>query len=294
MRLTASLPKANNRCMKTILPPGACNAHCHVFGPRDRFPYAADAPFVPSEDAPREALYALNDRLGLQRCVVVQSTCHGLDNAVTEHALAGRPRDYRGIALVRTDVADAELARLDAAGFRGVRFNYMGHLGSPAPVAEVLALARRLAPLGWHLQIHGDLRLLTDVAPGLRDSPVPVVIDHIGRVDAGLGPQQAAFKALCALLGSSTFWVKVSGMDRITRQGPPYDDALPFAATLVEAFGDRVVWGNDWPHPNHAGPVPKEEELTAQIFRMAPSAAAVQRLMVDNPQRLYRFDEPLV
>ena len=276
--------------MTTSLPPGACNAHCHVFGPRDRFPYAANAPFVPAQDAPREALYVLNDQLGLQRCVIVQSTCHGLDNSVTEHAIAGRPQDYRGIALVRPDVADAELARLDAAGFRGARFNYMGHLGTQAPVADVLALARRMAPLGWHLQIHGGVQLLTEVAPALRASPVPVVIDHIGRVDAGLGLHQPAFDALRSLLRSRMFWVKVSGMDRITRQGPPYDDALPFAAALVEEFGDRVVWGNDWPHPNHAGPVPVEEELAAQILRMAPTAEAVQRLMVDNPQRLYRFD----
>lgn len=276
--------------MNTGLPTGACNAHCHVFGPRDRFPYAADAPFVPERDAPREVLYALNDRLGLQRCVIVQSTCHGLDNSVTAHAIAGRPRDHRGIALVRTDVADTELKRLDRAGFRGVRFNYMGHLGTRAPVDEVLALARRLAPLGWHLQIHGDTRLLTEVAPALRDSPVPVVIDHVGRVDAALGLQQPAFAALRALLDAPTFWVKVSGVDRITRRGPPYDDALPFAASLVADFGDRVVWGNDWPHPNHAGPLPVEEELAALIHRMAPTAAALQRLMVDNPQRLYRFD----
>lgn len=275
--------------MNTALPTGACNAHCHVFGPRDQFPYAADAPFVPEHDAPREALYALNDRLGLQRCVIVQSACHGWDNSVTAYAIAGRSGDYRGVALLRTDVADAELARLDAAGFRGVRFNYMGHLGTRTPVGEVLALARRLAPLGWHLQIHGDTKLLTEVAPALRDAPVPVVIDHIGRVDAALGLQQPAFAALRALLDSPTFWVKVSGVDRITRLGPPYDDAVPFAARLVADFGDRVVWGNDWPHPNHAGPVPVEEELAAQIHRIAPTADALQRLMVDNPQRLYGF-----
>lgn len=276
--------------MTNELPQGACNAHCHVFGPRDRFPYAPDAPFVPQQDAPREALYSLNDRLGLTRCVVVQSTCHGLDNAVTEHAIAGRPRDYRGIALVRTEIADAELRRLDAAGLRGVRFNYMGHLGHRAPVDEVLGLARRLAPLGWHLQVHGDTRLLTDIAPQLALSPVPVVIDHIGRVDAALGLRQTPFDALRRLLDSPTYWVKVSGIDRITRSGPPYDDAVPFGARLVSDYPDRVVWGNDWPHPNHAGPVPVEEELVAQVFRMAPTAEARQRLLVDNPQRLYRFD----
>ncbi len=276
--------------MNPSLPPGACNAHCHVFGPRERFPYAADAAFVPAHDAPRETLVALNDRLGLTRCVVVQSACHGLDNSVTADAIALRPRDYRGVALVRSDVTDATLRQLDSAGFRGVRFNYMGHLGAHTPVADLLNLAARLAPLGWHLQIHGDTRLLTEVAPALRRSPVPVVIDHIGRVDAALGLGQPDFRALQALLDAPTFWVKVSGIDRISRLGPPYADAVPLAARLVADFGDRVVWGNDWPHPNHAGPAPDEDLLAARIHDMAPSEAALRRLLVDNPARLYRFD----
>lgn len=273
------------------LPPGACNAHCHVFGPRDRFPYAAGAAFVPAEDAPREALYALNDRLGLQRCVVVQSSCHGFDNAATADALAGRPHDYRGIALLPTDVPDAELRRLDAQGFRGVRFNYMGHLGRSVPIEQVLQLAARLAPLGWHLQVHGDPRLLTELAAPLRQSPVPVVIDHIGRIDAGLGLQQPDFLALLALMRDERFWVKVSGMDRITRDGPPYADAQPYAHTLVAEFGDRVLWGNDWPHPNHAGPLPDEQQLVDLVAAIAPAAAQRQALLVDNPQRLYRFGD---
>lgn len=278
--------------MNRTLPAAACNAHCHVFGPPQRFPYATDAPFIPEADAPREALYALNDALGLARCVVVQSTCHGLDNAVTEHAVAGRPGDYRGIALLRTDVPDAELRRLDAAGFRGVRFNFMGHLGRAAPMHEVLALAARIEPMGWHLQVHGDPTLvLVELAGALRRSPVPVVIDHIGRIDAGQGADGAHFQALLNLMDDERFWVKVSGIDRITRQGPPYDDALPLARRLVQAYGDRVLWGNDWPHPNHAGPVPDEQQLVDLIRAMAPDAASRQRLLVDNPARLYRFVE---
>ncbi|HUG23490.1 amidohydrolase family protein [Piscinibacter sp.] len=275
--------------MTSLLPQGACNAHCHVFGPRERFPYAPDATFVPERDAPKEALYALNDRLGFLRCVVVQSSCHGFDNAATEDAATARPGRYRGIALLPTGVADAELRRLDAAGFRGVRFNYMGHLGHATPIDDLLGLAARLAPIGWHLQIHGDPRLLTELGPALRRSPVPVVIDHIGRVDASLGLAQPAFRALLGLMEDERFWVKVSGVDRITRQGPPYADALPFAARLVADFGERVLWGNDWPHPNHAGPVPDDDELVASIARIAPEAAARERLLVSNPQRLYRF-----
>jgi 2-pyrone-4,6-dicarboxylate lactonase len=277
--------------MNPTLPSGACNAHCHVFGPSGRFPYAADATFVPKEDAPKEALYALNDGLGLERCVVVQSACHGFDNRATEDAVASRPATYRGIALLPTDVDDAELKRLHTAGFRGVRFNFMGHLGRHTPIEDVLSLAGRFAPLGWHLQIHGDPALLTDLAPALRRSPTPVVIDHIGRVDASRGTDQSDFQALMQLMADRRFWVKVSGMDRITRLGPPYADALPFARTLVAEFGDRVVWGNDWPHPNHAGPIPDEQQLVDLTAQIAPTTAARQALLVDNPARLYQFGD---
>lgn len=277
--------------MNLTLPLGACNAHCHVFGPRTRFPYAADGTFVPEHDAPREALYEQNDRLGLQRCVVVQSSCHGFDNRATEDAIAGRPEHYRGIALLPTDVADAELKRLDGAGFRGVRFNFMGHLGRHVPLDDILALARRFEPLGWHLQVHGDPGLLIDLGPALRRSPVPVVIDHIGRIDASRGLGQPHFSALLDLMDDERFWVKVSGMDRITRLGPPYLDAQPFARKLIDEFGDRVVWGNDWPHPNHAGPVPDETQLVELLALLAPGEAQRERLLASNPQRLYRFGE---
>ncbi|MFM1887699.1 MAG: hypothetical protein RL026_2856, partial [Pseudomonadota bacterium] len=178
----------------------------------------------------------------------------------------------------------------DAAGFRGVRFNFMGHLGQATPIERVLALAARLEPLGWHLQVHGSSALLTELGPALARSPVPVVIDHIGRVDAAQGVDGAEFRALARLMDDARFWVKVSGIDRVSANGPPYDDGLALARWLVARHGDRVLWGNDWPHPNHAGPVPDEDVLVAAIARMAPTEAARQRLLVDNPQRLYRFD----
>jgi 2-pyrone-4,6-dicarboxylate lactonase len=270
------------------LPPGACNAHCHVFGPGERFPYAADGTYKPAADAPKEALYALNDSLGLQRCVVVQAGCHGFDNRATEDAVAGRPTNYRGIALLRPSTPDAELQRLDAVGFRGVRFNYSRHLGTGTPINDVMQLAGRLAPLGWHLQIHGDPDLVFDLSPSLLRSPVPVVIDHIGRIDASLGLQQPFFRKLLDLMQHKHMWVKVSGMDRITKLGPPYADALPFAQKLVAEFGDRAVWGNDWPHPNHTH-APDDRQLVELIAAIAPTSEARTQLLVSNPTRLYRF-----
>jgi 2-pyrone-4,6-dicarboxylate lactonase len=272
------------------LPAGACNAHCHVFGPAPRFPYAFR--IAPLADNPKEALFTLNDRLGFERCVVVQSKVHSFDNSATEDAIAARPATYRGVGLLAPDVGDGELRRLDLAGFRGVRFNYMSHLGEQEPVERVLALAERIAPLGWHLQIHGEPeRVLRAIVPRLLDGPVPVVIDHIGRLDAGLGLDQPLFTALRKLMERPDCWVKVSGIDRITAAGPPYADALPFARALVAEHPDRVVWGNDWPHPNHQGPPPDDNVLAALIHDIAPSTGELQALLVDNPARLYRFGD---
>jgi 2-pyrone-4,6-dicarboxylate lactonase len=159
-------------------------------------------------------------------------------------------------------------------------------------MADVLALAARLAPLQWHLQIQCEPQWLAQLGTELKRSPVPVVIDHIGRVDASLGLEQPHFRTLCTLMDDERFWVKVSGIDRITRQGPPYADALPFATHLVAEFGDRVLWGNDWPHPQHAEPAPSDDDLVGAIAEMAPSGAARERLLVTNPQRLYCFEEP--
>lgn len=272
------------------LPPGACDAHCHVFGPAARFPFAADRPFTPA-DAPKQRLFALHALLGAERCVVVQSTCHGLDNAVVADAIAARGGAYCGIALAPLSVADAALRRLHAQGFRGLRFNFMEHLGAASPIEDVVRLSARLAPLDWHLQLHCDSSMLAELAPRLLRSATPVVVDHLGRIDASLGLEQAGFRALCRLLEDRRMWVKLSGCDRVSRCGPPYADAVPFARTLVERFGDRVVWGSDWPHPNTTH-VPDDGELVDLIGQIAPAPAQRQALLVDNPQRLYGF--PLV
>jgi len=270
------------------LPPDACDTHVHVFGPRARFPYEPGRATTPG-DAPKETLFALHDFLGLERCVIVHTAAHGFDNSATADALAAKGGTYRGVALVPTTISDAELKRLDAAGFRGARFHYMRHLKQAAAIYDVVAFGKRLAPLGWHLQIHMEAELITELSPALHRAPVPVVSDHMGRVDASLGMDHPHFQALLRLLDDRNVWVKVSGAARITRSGPPYAAAVPFARKLVDTAGDRTVWGLDWPHPNPRGPIPDDGQLVDLIAQFAPREAARQMLLVANPQRLYRF-----
>ena len=272
---------------KLKLPAGASDSHVHIFGPRKRFPFADGRNYTPS-DATKEMLFALHERLGVQHCVIVQPNCHGPDNSVTVDAVAATGGAYRGIALVPVTVNDAELKRLSAAGLCGARFHYVGHLSTGPKIDDVIAFAKRLDAIGWHLQIHMAGELISDLAPALKRAPVPVVIDHIGRIDASLGMEQPGFRALLGLMQEKHVWVKVSGCDRITRQGPPYADAIPFARKLVAEFGDRVVWGTDWPHPNHTH-VPDDGMLVDILAEIAPSEAARKALLVDNPQRLYKF-----
>ncbi|MGQ2978210.1 MAG: amidohydrolase family protein [Polaromonas sp.] len=269
------------------LPSGACDSHVHVFGPVARFPFSSSSALTPV-DAPKETLFALHRHLGISRCVIVQSLVHGFDNAVVEDAIRAGGGRYLGVALVRHDVADAELQRLQAAGFRGVRFNFMKHLGQGATPAQVVALTQRLAPLGLHLQVHFESSLIHELAPLLRQSVVPVVIDHMARVDASLGPHHADFRALCTLMQDPRFFVKVSGVDRVSRQ-PPYADGVALARQLLQDFPDRCFWGSDWPHPNHHH-VPDDGVLVDLLASIAPTPDALAALLVHNPQRFYRFD----
>src|SRR3954469_24897056 len=189
----------NPRKPRTKLPPGACDTHFHVFGPRGRFPFAADRSYTPPADAPKETLFALHKHLGIERGVVVQSAVHHFDNSAAADLLAAN-RNYRGVALLPASTPTEELKKLDTQGFRGVRFHYMGHLGKGDAIDAVLAMAKRLADIGWHLQIHMDGPRIVELAAPLASSPVPVVIDHMGRIDASQGLDQGPFSTLLKLL----------------------------------------------------------------------------------------------
>lgn len=272
---------------KLKLPAGACDAHFHVFGPRDKFAYAKDAPYVPEVDAPKDVLIDRHMFLSIERGVVVQSAAHGLDNSAAADLLAEKKGSYVGVALVPVNADMSLLKKLHEQGFRGARFNYLQHLGGGPAMPELMKLATKLAVLNWHLQLHVESSMIVKMTPELKLSPVPVVIDHMGRVDASRGLDQPGFRHLLRLMEDKRFWVKVSGLERASRQGSPYADAVPFARKLVAEFGDRVIWGSDWPHPN-LDSIPDDGVLVDLIAEFANEAQR-QALLVDNPMKLYKF-----
>lgn len=270
------------------LPPNSCDAHCHIFGPSNQFSYVKDRTWTPV-DAGKEGLFALHDFLGIQRCVIVQTALHGFDNSVVADAMQARKGSYLGVALASAQTTTAQIAEMDKQGFRAIRFNFMAHLKNSDSMDDILALTKRMEPFGWHLQVHFSSDLVHSLTPLLRLSAVPVVVDHIGRVDAALGPNHTDFQGLLKLLDDPRFYVKVSGVDRIAKNYP-YDDGIALAKILVDEFTDRCVWGTDWPHPNHHH-IPDDGSLVDLIPKIATSAEKVNKLMVVNPEKLYRFEQ---
>lgn len=267
------------------LPRGACDAHCHVFGPASAFPFAPSSTYTPG-DAPKEMLFALHRHLGLERGVVVQASCHGTDNSAMLDAVAAAGGRYRGVAMVGRDVVPRELERLHEGGVRGVRFNFVAHLGASADKDAVREIVAKIIPLGWHAVVHFDAQRLDELAPFLRQLELPVVIDHMGRIDAGAGMEQPAFRLLLDLMEDERFWVKVCGSERLSRTGPPYHDAARYGRLLVERFPSRVLWGTDWPHPN-IKQIPDDGALVDLLQIIAPDGDSLKALLVDNPTRLY-------
>ncbi len=268
-------------------PPGAVDAHCHVFGPADKFPYAPERKYTPC-DAPKEKLFALRDFLGFDKNVIVQATCHGADNRALVDALEASSGHAKGIATVREDVSGEELKRLDAAGVRGVRFNFVKRLVDFTPRDVLERIAKRIAPLGWHVVVYFEAADLADLEAFFTSLPTDVVVDHMGRPDVKLGVGHPQFQRFIRMLSEhENIWSKVSCPERLSVQGPPYDDVVPFARALVEHFPDRVLWGTDWPHPNVKPLMPDDGVLVDVIPKIATTAAAQQKLLVDNPMRLY-------
>ena len=268
-------------------PPGSVDAHCHVFGPADRFPYASERKYTPM-DAPKEKLFALRDFLGFDKNVIVQASCHGTDNRALMDALTHSDDKARGIAVVDEDVSDATLGLMADAGVRGVRFNFVRRLVDTTPPEVLGRIAARIAPLGWHIVVYFEMPDLPELEFFFLSLPTIVVVDHMGRPDVKKGVDHPEFGRYLHLLDEhENIWSKVSCPERLTVAGPPYDDVVPFGRTLVERFPDRVLWGTDWPHPNMPAEAPDDGVLVDVIPRIAVTPELQRKLMVDNPMRLY-------
>jgi len=268
-------------------PAGATDCHCHVFGPESRYPYTAVRAYTPP-DASLDEYRALLAGIGFSRGVIVQPSVYGTDNRASEAGIKALGSAGRGVAVLAADVGAAELRRLDGAGFRGVRFN-LATLPDSSD-ASLEAMARKLAPLGWHIQIFAEAARLAAMAGRLAALPVEVVIDHLGLPELAAGVAQPGVQAVLRLLGGGRTWLKLSGAYRVDPLTPRWPGATPFAKAYLAANPDRLVWGTDWPHPNLAGPMPDDGELFDLLLDWVPDEATRTKILVENPARLYRFD----
>lgn len=277
------------------VPPGAVDAHCHVFGPGDQFPYAPERKYTPC-DASKAALFALRDWLGFERNVIVQATCHGDDNRALVDALRASEGRARGVATVRGDIGEDALNRLHEAGVRGVRFNFVRRLVDFTPKDELMRVAKRIAGRDWHVVVYFEAADLPALWDFFSDLPTTVVIDHMGRPDVSQPVDGPAFTNFLRFMDEHpNVWSKVSCPERLSLTGPPalngerlaYRDVVPFARKVVECFPDRVLWGTDWPHPNLKDHMPDDGLLVDFIPQIAPTESLQRQLLVENPMRLY-------
>jgi 2-pyrone-4,6-dicarboxylate lactonase len=271
-----------------IVPAGAVDAHCHVFGPGDIFPFAPERKYTPC-DASREQLFALRDFLGFEKNVVVQATCHGADNSALLDVLEHSNDKARGVVTVEPGITNAELARMHELGVRGVRFNYVKRLVDPQPDEYYRQIIEKIRPLGWHVVLYFEPADLLERWDFFTSLDIPVVIDHMGRPDVTKPVNNPEFELFLRFMRENPrVWTKVSCPDRLTVSGPPlYADVVPFATAIVEEFEDRVLWGTDWPHPNMKKEMPDDGILVDYVPSIATTATLQQKLLVQNPNNLY-------
>ena len=282
-------PDPDTRTPNFKVPPNSCDAHCHIFGPAAQYPFAPDRSYTPP-DAGLDKFKTLQKTLGLERAVLVNASCHGTDNTVIVDAIAQSHGKYRGVANVDDSFSDKDYQFLHEHGFRGVRFNFVKHLGGMPDMDEFHRVLDRIQPLGWHVVLHFDAVDLPEFKNLLLGLPVPFIIDHMARVPVKDGLQQKPFQDLLELIRHEKCWVKICGAERISSEGPPFTDAVPFAQALIEAAPDRILWGTDWPHPNIKKYMPNDGDLVDLIPLFAPDKSTQQKILVDNPHRLYQFE----
>lgn len=271
--------------LRVELPQGSCDAHCHVFGPIDRFPYSVSRTFTPAHEAPKESVFELHKMIGIDRGVVVQSGCYGTDHSVLIDLLVAGEGKYKGVALSSAETTREDIARLNSFGVCGMRVSFLPHLG-PNPSEEyVRALEKLIKPYGWHLSFHVAGDGILNVARLIRSLTVPVVIDHMGRIDISKGVDIEPVQCLLDLMVEGV-WVKLSGSDRLSTD-ESYRDGAGLAHLLANHDPNRVVWGTDYPHPNIVGSVPDDVRLVNLIGSIAPSDIGRKKLLIDNPSVLF-------
>jgi 2-pyrone-4,6-dicarboxylate lactonase len=277
------------------LPAGAVDAHCHVFGPGEKFPYAPERKYTPC-DASKDQLFALRDHLGFDKNVIVQATCHGADNSAMVDALVHSGGRARGVATVKRSITDPELQTMHEAGVRGVRFNFVKRLVDFTPKDELMEIAHRIKAWGWHVVIYFEAVDLPELWDFFSLLPTAVVVDHMGRPNVTYPVQGPEFSLFMQFMRQhENVWSKVSCPERLSISGPQalhgeqraYQDVVPFARHVVETFPDRVLWGTDWPHPNLKEHMPDDGLLVDFIPHIAVNAQLQHKLLVDNPTRLY-------
>ncbi len=270
------------------LPLGACDAHCHIFGPGDKYPYAPRRSYTPP-DAPLSSFQKLQSALGLERAVLVNASCYGTDNTVILDAIAQSRGQYRGVANVDDTFTEKDFLRLAEGGIRGVRFNFVKHLGGAPDMSVFRSIVDRIKPFGWHVVLHFDATDLLEFKDLLDNLPIPFIIDHMGRVPTGDGVSQVPFELLLDVAQRDNCWVKICGAERVSTAGPPFTDAVPFARALLKVSQDRILWGTDWPHPNIKKYMPNDGDLVDLIPLFMPDKELQKKILIDNPHRLYGF-----
>ena len=270
------------------VPKGAVDAHCHVFGPESRFPFASDRKYTPC-DASKEDLFKLRDFLGFEKSVIVQASCHGANNDALEDALRSSNNSARGVAVVSPDITVNTLKRLDTAGVRAVRFNFLKRLVDNTPKDTFKHIAKKVADLGWHVVIYIESPNLKDLIPFLKELPTDVVFDHMARPNVREGLNGKDFTLFQKVMESEKFWCKTTCAERLSFEGPEtnYSDILPFMNLLINNFSDRVLWGTDWPHPNMRSHMPDDGILVDLLEIIAPKSEHQKKILVDNPNKLY-------
>lgn len=270
-----------------VLPGGAVDAHCHVFGPYPEFPYAPERKYTPC-NAGKDKLFALREYLGFSRNVIVQATCHGKDNRAMIDACRSAGDLARGVASVGADITRSELADMHAAGVRGVRFNFVKRLVDATPKEVFISVAEKIQEFGWSIVVYFEAADLEELEPFLKQLPGTIVVDHMGRPDVAKGAEHPDFgRFIDLMVENDNIWTKVTCPERLTLMGEPYDDVIPFYQAIVDRFEDRVLWGTDWPHPNMKSHMPDDGALVDYIPRIARTKEQQRKLLVDNPMRLY-------